>query len=197
MLFLAPSLTRWKVQRSSRFSRKLPSTGMTMKGPIMGEIDLSTHICSDSKGELVKPDGPSKQQAQIFMTRQLCFFYKLCHSENASTLAEPPAFVYSCSLWTHRAASWDLERGRPFCCCWLRLWQVVLLPEWSSTGCFLPFFSPPTPNRHLSSCGILMTRSTKAICLQDRDTMASVPPSRNFISFTNKRKEYSERRILG
>ncbi|TNM86768.1 coenzyme Q-binding protein COQ10 homolog A, mitochondrial [Takifugu flavidus] len=51
--------------------------------------------------------------------------------------------------------------------------------------------------RHLSSCGILMTRSPKALCLQDRDTMATLPPSRNFISLTNKRKEYSERRIIG
>lgn len=149
MLFLAPSLTRWKVQRSSRFSRKLPSTGMTMKGQIMGEIDLSTHICSDSKGELVKPDGPSKQQAQIFMTRQLCFFYKLCHSENASTLAEPPAFVYSCSLWTHRAAM----RGPGT---WSSFLLLLTAPV---AGCaasrmelnrvFSPFFLSPYPQQTL------------------------------------------------
>nr|XP_057906737.1 coenzyme Q-binding protein COQ10 homolog A, mitochondrial [Doryrhamphus excisus] len=53
--------------------------------------------------------------------------------------------------------------------------------------------------RHLSSCGILMTRSPRAaLCLHDWDAaMASLPQSRNFISLTNKRKEYSERRILG
>ncbi|KAG7236886.1 hypothetical protein INR49_000102 [Caranx melampygus] len=51
--------------------------------------------------------------------------------------------------------------------------------------------------RHLSSCGILMTRSPRVLCLQDWDTMTAVPQSRNFISLTNKRKEYSERRILG
>ncbi|KAF7669051.1 hypothetical protein LDENG_00254630 [Lucifuga dentata] len=51
--------------------------------------------------------------------------------------------------------------------------------------------------RHLSSCGILMTRSPRVLRLQDWDTMSAVPHSRNFISLTNKRKEYSERRILG
>ncbi|XP_049610435.1 coenzyme Q-binding protein COQ10 homolog A, mitochondrial [Syngnathus scovelli] len=51
--------------------------------------------------------------------------------------------------------------------------------------------------RHLSSCGILMTRSPRVLCLHDWEAMASVPQSRNFISLTNKRKEYSERRILG
>ncbi|XP_038577897.1 coenzyme Q-binding protein COQ10 homolog A, mitochondrial isoform X2 [Micropterus salmoides] len=51
--------------------------------------------------------------------------------------------------------------------------------------------------RHLSSCGILMTRTPRVLCLQDWDTMTTVPQSRNFISLTNKRKEYSERRILG
>lgn len=76
------------------------------------------------------------------------------------------------------------------------LLTAPVLPEWSSTGCFLLVLSLSS-NRHLSSCGILMTRSPKVICLQDHDTMASVPPSRNFISLTNKRKEYSERRILG
>lgn len=51
--------------------------------------------------------------------------------------------------------------------------------------------------RHLSSCGILMTRSPRVLCLQEWDMMTAVPQSRNFISLTNKRKEYSERRILG
>ncbi|KAI3357735.1 hypothetical protein L3Q82_016134 [Scortum barcoo] len=53
------------------------------------------------------------------------------------------------------------------------------------------------PFRHLSSCGILMTRSPRVLCLQDWDTMTTLSQSRNFISLTNKRKEYSERRILG
>uniref|UniRef100_A0AAX7TTP6 Coenzyme Q10A n=1 Tax=Astatotilapia calliptera TaxID=8154 RepID=A0AAX7TTP6_ASTCA len=52
-------------------------------------------------------------------------------------------------------------------------------------------------SRHLSSCGILMTRSPRVLCLQDCDTMTAVSQSRSFISLTNKRKEYSERRILG
>ncbi|XP_024149887.1 coenzyme Q-binding protein COQ10 homolog A, mitochondrial isoform X2 [Oryzias melastigma] len=52
--------------------------------------------------------------------------------------------------------------------------------------------------RHLSSCGILMTRTPKLLCVQEWDAMAAAAPqSRNFISLTNKRKEYSERRILG
>uniref|UniRef100_A0A3B3I5U4 Coenzyme Q10A n=1 Tax=Oryzias latipes TaxID=8090 RepID=A0A3B3I5U4_ORYLA len=51
--------------------------------------------------------------------------------------------------------------------------------------------------RHLSSCGILMTRTPKLLCVQEWDAMAAAPQSRNFISLTNKRKEYSERRILG
>ncbi|XP_059903348.1 coenzyme Q-binding protein COQ10 homolog A, mitochondrial [Gadus macrocephalus] len=51
--------------------------------------------------------------------------------------------------------------------------------------------------RHLSSCGILMTRTPRVLCLKDSETMAALPQSRGFISFTNKRKEYSERRILG
>lgn len=51
--------------------------------------------------------------------------------------------------------------------------------------------------RHLSSCGILMTRTPRVVCLHEWDTMTAVPQSRNFISLTNKRKEYSERRILG
>ncbi|XP_028309750.1 coenzyme Q-binding protein COQ10 homolog A, mitochondrial [Gouania willdenowi] len=50
--------------------------------------------------------------------------------------------------------------------------------------------------RHLSSCGILMTRTPRLLCHQEWDTMASSAQSRRFISF-NKRKEYSERRILG
>ncbi|XP_069826151.1 coenzyme Q-binding protein COQ10 homolog A, mitochondrial isoform X2 [Dendropsophus ebraccatus] len=55
------------------------------------------------------------------------------------------------------------------------------------------------PIRHLSSCGILMTRASKGI-LQDV-TNPCVAHSRGFLGFsgplTNKRKEYSERRIIG
>ncbi|CAB1336565.1 unnamed protein product, partial [Coregonus sp. 'balchen'] len=52
--------------------------------------------------------------------------------------------------------------------------------------------------RHLSSCGIVMTRTPRVLChQQDWDMMTSVPHSRTFMGFTNKRKEYSERRILG
>ncbi|KAG7281124.1 hypothetical protein CRUP_027661 [Coryphaenoides rupestris] len=50
---------------------------------------------------------------------------------------------------------------------------------------------------HLSSCGILMTRPPRLLCPQDSEAMAAPAQSRGFISFTNKRKEYSERRILG
>ncbi|KAJ8412225.1 hypothetical protein AAFF_G00144920 [Aldrovandia affinis] len=52
------------------------------------------------------------------------------------------------------------------------------------------------PIRHLASCGILMTRTPRMLCALDWET-PSVPSSRAFISFTNKRKEYSERRIMG
>nr|XP_015199791.1 PREDICTED: coenzyme Q-binding protein COQ10 homolog A, mitochondrial-like isoform X2 [Lepisosteus oculatus] len=55
------------------------------------------------------------------------------------------------------------------------------------------------PIRHLSSCGILMTRAPRMLCCLDWDT--PIPHSRSFINLsnplTNKRKEYSERRILG
>ncbi|XP_073519851.1 coenzyme Q-binding protein COQ10 homolog A, mitochondrial [Phyllobates terribilis] len=55
------------------------------------------------------------------------------------------------------------------------------------------------PIRHLSSCGILMTRASKGI-LQDVSNPC-VQYSRGFLGFggplTNKRKEYSERRIIG
>uniref|UniRef100_A0A3B4BK64 Coenzyme Q-binding protein COQ10 START domain-containing protein n=1 Tax=Periophthalmus magnuspinnatus TaxID=409849 RepID=A0A3B4BK64_9GOBI len=52
-------------------------------------------------------------------------------------------------------------------------------------------------SRYLSSCGILMTRTPKVLCLHEGDMMSAAPHSRSFISLTNKRKEYSERRILG
>ncbi|XP_066564341.1 coenzyme Q-binding protein COQ10 homolog A, mitochondrial [Amia ocellicauda] len=55
------------------------------------------------------------------------------------------------------------------------------------------------PIRHLSSCGILMTRTPRMLCCLGWDS--PIPFSRSFINFTNpltnKRKEYSERRILG
>ncbi|XP_010888864.1 coenzyme Q-binding protein COQ10 homolog A, mitochondrial isoform X2 [Esox lucius] len=52
--------------------------------------------------------------------------------------------------------------------------------------------------RHFSSCGIVMTRTPRLLCHQQKmDSMSSVPLSRTFMGFTNKRKEYSERRILG
>uniref|UniRef100_A0A671NA96 Coenzyme Q-binding protein COQ10 START domain-containing protein n=1 Tax=Sinocyclocheilus anshuiensis TaxID=1608454 RepID=A0A671NA96_9TELE len=50
--------------------------------------------------------------------------------------------------------------------------------------------------RHLSSCGILMTRHPRALCLSEVD-LTPTHHRRSFISLTNKRKEYSERRILG
>ncbi|XP_075055697.1 coenzyme Q-binding protein COQ10 homolog A, mitochondrial [Mixophyes fleayi] len=51
------------------------------------------------------------------------------------------------------------------------------------------------PIRYLSSCGILMTRTSKGI-LQDI-SKPCVQHCRGFLGFTNKRKEYSERRIMG
>ncbi|KTF93972.1 hypothetical protein cypCar_00019400 [Cyprinus carpio] len=50
--------------------------------------------------------------------------------------------------------------------------------------------------RHLSSCGILMTRHPRALCLSEVG-LTPTHHTRSFISLTNKRKEYSERRILG
>ncbi|KAJ8370071.1 hypothetical protein SKAU_G00100990 [Synaphobranchus kaupii] len=52
------------------------------------------------------------------------------------------------------------------------------------------------PIRYLSSCGILMTKTPRMLCYLDWET-TPIPPSRTFISLTNKRKEYSERRIMG
>ncbi|KTG37105.1 hypothetical protein cypCar_00005257 [Cyprinus carpio] len=52
------------------------------------------------------------------------------------------------------------------------------------------------PIRYLSSCGILMTRHPRALCLSEVD-LTPTHHRRSFISLTNKRKEYSERRILG
>ncbi|KAG9491477.1 coenzyme Q-binding protein COQ10 homolog A, mitochondrial [Eleutherodactylus coqui] len=51
------------------------------------------------------------------------------------------------------------------------------------------------PIRHLSSCGILMTRTSKGF-LQDVSNPC-VQHCRSFLGLTNKRKEYSERRIMG
>ncbi|XP_062975901.1 coenzyme Q-binding protein COQ10 homolog A, mitochondrial [Elgaria multicarinata webbii] len=60
--------------------------------------------------------------------------------------------------------------------------------------------APPTGcSRYMPSCGILMIRAPCAINSLDWDL--SVQHSRTFINFTapftNKRKEYSERRIIG
>uniref|UniRef100_A0A8C5QDA7 Coenzyme Q10A n=1 Tax=Leptobrachium leishanense TaxID=445787 RepID=A0A8C5QDA7_9ANUR len=56
------------------------------------------------------------------------------------------------------------------------------------------------PIRHLSSCGILMTRTSSKAILQDANTPC-IQHCRSFLGFagplTNKRKEYSERRIIG
>ncbi|XP_030052637.1 coenzyme Q-binding protein COQ10 homolog A, mitochondrial isoform X1 [Microcaecilia unicolor] len=55
------------------------------------------------------------------------------------------------------------------------------------------------PIRYLSSCGILMTRAPQVLCSVDCES--SIQHSRTFFNFTgpltNKRKEYSERRIIG
>ncbi|XP_005986287.1 coenzyme Q-binding protein COQ10 homolog A, mitochondrial [Latimeria chalumnae] len=55
------------------------------------------------------------------------------------------------------------------------------------------------PIRHLSSCGIIMTRTPKILSAASCD--ANLQSSRSFINLTgpltNKRKEYSERRIIG
>uniref|UniRef100_A0A8D0C178 Coenzyme Q10A n=1 Tax=Salvator merianae TaxID=96440 RepID=A0A8D0C178_SALMN len=64
-----------------------------------------------------------------------------------------------------------------------------LRPRTPATGCF----------RYMPSCGILMIRAPHAISSLDWDL--STPHTRTFINFTapftNKRKEYSERRIIG
>ncbi|KPP66990.1 coenzyme Q-binding protein COQ10A, mitochondrial-like [Scleropages formosus] len=51
------------------------------------------------------------------------------------------------------------------------------------------------PIRYLSSCGILMTRTHRMLCCLDQEPV--IPSSRTFLSLPNKRKEYSERRIIG
>ncbi|MEE6471412.1 hypothetical protein FKM82_009266 [Ascaphus truei] len=55
------------------------------------------------------------------------------------------------------------------------------------------------PIRHLSSCGIIMTRASKGIV--QGISSPRVQHCRSFLGFTgpltNKRKEYSERRIIG
>lgn len=122
-----------------------------------------------------------------------CYLHKWPNSENTSTLTTQRTFITSWSgvlCVLIEFSSWKLECSGPFL-----LWAVPVagctLSRMWLTGCFL------LPFRHLSSCGILMTRTPRVLCLQDWDTMTTVPQSRNFISLTNKRKEYSERRILG
>lgn len=119
----------------------------------------------------------------------------LLNSENTSTLTtqRPSITCWSsalCLLTDFSAANWNVVDTFL-----LLLWTVpvagcTLSRMWLTGHFLLPF-------RHLSSCGILMTRTPRVLCLQDWDTMTAVPQSRNFISLTNKRKEYSERRILG
>ncbi|XP_066528194.1 coenzyme Q-binding protein COQ10 homolog A, mitochondrial [Hoplias malabaricus] len=52
------------------------------------------------------------------------------------------------------------------------------------------------PIRHLSSCGILMTRTQRMLRFQDVE-LTPTHHRRSLISLSNKRKEYSERRIMG
>lgn len=112
---------------------------------------------------------------------------------------DPDAECPVCPRWLWRrqqqeTGMWWLSIVEP-CLCAAAAAAVSLFPESDHQHVFslsLTFFT-----RHLSSCGILMTRSPRVLCLQDWDTMAALPQSRNFISLTNKRKEYSERRILG
>ncbi|KAM6153304.1 coenzyme Q-binding protein COQ10 homolog A, mitochondrial isoform 1-T1 [Erethizon dorsatum] len=55
---------------------------------------------------------------------------------------------------------------------------------------------PPGPTRFLISCSLFLPRAAQALAAE-----AGLPPSRSFMgftaSFTNKRKAYSERRIMG
>uniref|UniRef100_A0A3B1IIM3 Coenzyme Q10A n=2 Tax=Astyanax mexicanus TaxID=7994 RepID=A0A3B1IIM3_ASTMX len=50
--------------------------------------------------------------------------------------------------------------------------------------------------RYLSSCGILMTRTPRMLSFQEVE-LTPTHHRRSFISLSNKRKEYSERRIMG
>ncbi|KAM4881557.1 coenzyme Q-binding protein COQ10 homolog A, mitochondrial isoform 2-T2 [Thomomys bottae] len=55
---------------------------------------------------------------------------------------------------------------------------------------------PPRPMRFLISCSLLLPRAAQALAAE-----AGIPPCRSFMGFaapfTNKRKSYSERRIMG
>ncbi|XP_054574936.1 coenzyme Q-binding protein COQ10 homolog A, mitochondrial isoform X2 [Eptesicus fuscus] len=55
---------------------------------------------------------------------------------------------------------------------------------------------PPGPMRFLMSCSLLLPRTAQVLAAE-----GGLPPSRSFMgfaaSFTNKRKAYSERRIMG
>lgn len=116
------------------------------------------------------------------------------NSENTSTLSTQRPSITSWSVvlcLLFDVSSWKLEHSGAFYLLLLTAWQVESFQNVAHrTFPLLPF-------RHLSSCGILMTRTPRVLCLQDWDTMTAVPQSRNFISLTNKRKEYSERRIIG
>nr|XP_045008054.1 coenzyme Q-binding protein COQ10 homolog A, mitochondrial isoform X1 [Jaculus jaculus] len=58
-----------------------------------------------------------------------------------------------------------------------------------------PRLRPPRPMRFLISCNLLLPRTAPVLAAE-----AGLPPSRSFMGFapfTNKRKAYSERRIMG
>ena len=158
-------------------------------------LSQSPNICLDSTGNL----------CNCYVLKQVCVDVTIpvclsIHLRGPAPLGKhqytPHRDLPSCSS-TLSLHSLTLVAGN-----WDVVDVVLLLLHW---GCvWLPSFQNVANGtclsnsfRHLSSCGILMTRTPRALCLQELDTMTTVPQSRNFISFTNKRKEYSERRIIG
>ncbi|XP_007248375.2 coenzyme Q-binding protein COQ10 homolog A, mitochondrial [Astyanax mexicanus] len=55
---------------------------------------------------------------------------------------------------------------------------------------------PDQPIRYLAACGILMTKPQRWTYCWNQGALPA-PPTRTFISLANKRKQYSERRIMG